>query len=160
VGHASYPTAATSDVALLYRASAAKNIYYVDIGTNDIHGGFATGAGAWAEVMLALQDAKAMGYKTTVATVLHETGESSAQAAEVDNFNALARAAVGQPYLDAIIDYAADPRLGNTGIYYPAYSGDGTHPNDAGYQVMSTIAAPVFNTFLAGDSHAWCIYAT
>ena len=51
-------------------------------------------------------------------------------------------------YLDAIVDYEADPRLGNTGIYYPAFSGDGTHPSDAGYQIMSTIAAPVFNSLI------------
>jgi uncharacterized repeat protein (TIGR02543 family) len=148
VGHASYPTAATSNLGILYNAGYTKNIYYLAIGTNDIHGGFGTGAQTWAEVMQALQDAKAMGYMTTVATVLHETGETSSQASEVNSFNALARAAVGQPYLDGLIDYAADTRLGNTGIYYPAYSGDGTHPNDAGYQVMSTIAAPVFNSLI------------
>jgi fibronectin type 3 domain-containing protein/lysophospholipase L1-like esterase len=145
VGHATYPTAATSVDAMHYSSSYAKNIYYLDIGTNDIHGGFSNGAATWAEVQTALQDAKALGYKTVVTTLLHENGENPAYGAEIDNFNALARAAVGQPYLDGLIDYAADPRLGNIGIYYPAFSGDGTHPNDAGYQVMSTIAAPVIN---------------
>ena len=148
VGHLTYPTTATSAVAMLYNSSYTKNIYYVAIGTNDIHGGFNTGAGTWSTVMQALQDAKAMGFKTVVATVLHEYGETAAESAQVDDFNALARAAVGQPYLDAIVDYEADPRLGNTGIYYPAFSGDGTHPSDAGYQIMSTIAAPVFNSLI------------
>ncbi len=98
--------------------------------------------------MTALQDAKALGFKTIVATILHENGETAAQSNEVNNFNALARAAVGQSYLDGLVDYAADQRLGNPGIYFPTFSADGTHPNDSGYQIMSTIAAPVFNTII------------
>ncbi len=149
LGHATSPTAATSAVGMLYNPSSTANIYYVAIGTNDIHGGFATGAATWSTVMQTLQAAKAMGYKTVVATILHETGESSATSAQVDAFNAAARAAVGSSYLDGLVDCEADIRLGNTGIYYPAYTGDGTHPNDAGYQIFSSIAAPVFNSLMA-----------
>jgi lysophospholipase L1-like esterase len=148
VGHATYPTNATSQLAKLYRSSATRNIYYVDIGTNDIHGNFDDGNGTWNEVVMALQAAKGLGYKTVVTTLLHETGETSTASTNIDTFNADARAAVGQPYLDAIIDYQADLRLGNTGYYYPAYTGDGTHPNDVGYAIMAGIAAPVFNSLI------------
>jgi lysophospholipase L1-like esterase len=149
VGHATSPTQATSSLSMLYSSSFAKNIYYLDIGTNDIHGNFLDGNGTWAEVQQALQAAKSIGYKTIVTTLLHEHGETSAQATSINTFNTDARNAVVQPYLDAIIDYAADPRLGDTGIYYPTYSGDGTHPNDVGYQIMASIAAPVFNSFIS-----------
>jgi lysophospholipase L1-like esterase len=145
VYHVSAPTAATSAVGLLYNPSYRENIYYVDMGTNDLIGEGLTAAATWANVQQALQDAKAMGYKTVVATVLPLGGESAAVTAQINAFNAAARGAVGQPYLDAIIDYAADSRLGIPANYYPAYSADGVHPNDAGYQIMSTIAAPVFN---------------
>jgi lysophospholipase L1-like esterase len=154
VGHATSPTSATSADGTLYNPSCTRNIYYVDIGTNDVHEG-ATGAATWGFVVQALQAAKAMGYTTIAATLLHEHGETAASGTEVNIYNSLARAAVGQPYLDAIVDYEADARLGNTNNYYPAYSGDGTHPNDAGYQVMSTIAAPIFNRFIGLSYADW-----
>lgn len=148
VGHLTYPTAATSTVGLIYNPSYTKNIYYLAIGTNDIHGGFLNGTDTWnTQVKVALQDAKAMGFKTVVATILHEYNETTTASAEVNNFNALARAAVGQPYLDGLADYDADSRL-QPPNYYPTYTNDGTHPNDLGYQVMSTIAAPVFNKII------------
>jgi lysophospholipase L1-like esterase len=147
LGDTNYPTIATSLIGNLYNSSYTKNIYYLASGTNDLHEA-STGAAAWANDMQALENAKSLGFKTVVATVMHEYGETAAQATEVNNFNTLARAAVGSSYLDAIVDYAADVRLGNSGIYYPAYSGDGTHPNEAGYQVMGTIAAPVFNSII------------
>jgi lysophospholipase L1-like esterase len=151
VGHGTYPTNAGSDLAKLYRPAYARNIYYLDIGTNDIHGGFLDGNGTWAEVVQALQAAKSLGYKTAVTTLLHETGESATASANIDTFNADARAAVGQPYLDGLIDYQADRRLGQTSFYYPAFTGDGTHPNDVGYAIMASIAAPVINGLIGGS---------
>jgi uncharacterized repeat protein (TIGR02543 family) len=143
------PNATAPTGKLLYSSNYATNIYYVDIGTNDIHnGGVGSGATAWNVVKQALTAAKAIGYKTAAATLLHEYSESSTAATEINSFNSLLRAAAGQPYLDAIIDYQADPRLGNTGIYYGAYSGDGTHPSDLGNEVMASIAAPIFNSFI------------
>jgi len=90
-----------------------------------------------------------------VATLLHENGESLASGTQINIFNSCARAAVGQYYVNGLVDYEADARLGNTANYNPAYSADGTHPNDAGYQVMATIAAPVFNQFIGDPYSQW-----
>jgi uncharacterized repeat protein (TIGR02543 family) len=147
------PNATAPTGKLLYSTNYATNIYYVDIGTNDIHNG-STGTATWNVVQQALQAAKAIGYKTVAATLLHEYSESSTAATEINNFNAQLRAAAGQPYLDAIADYQADPRLGNIGIYNGAYSGDGTHPNDLGNEVMASIAAPIFNSLIGQNPQA------
>ena len=147
-GHSTYPTAATSNLALLYGSQYVKNVYYVDIGTNDIHALGSSAATTFAVVQQALQGAKALGYTTIGATLLHENGETSAQATQIDSFNTMIRAAQGSSYMNALIDYAADPRLGIVTNYYPTYSGDGTHPNDAGYRVMAQDAAPIFNQFI------------
>lgn len=147
LGHA---TGANSQLQTLFRSGNTKNIYYLAIGTNDIHGSDKPGTGAvtWETVKKTLEAAKALGYKTIVATILHEHGEKPAQATEVDAFNALARAAVGQPYMDGLVDYQASKKLGNVDSFYPKYIDDGVHPNDTGYEEMSEIAAPVFNKLI------------
>lgn len=151
-GETTYPSPATSIGGISYNPKATANIYYLDIGTNDIHEG-ATGATTFNNVVSALQGAKALGYKTIGATLLHENGESSTASNEIDNFNTLIRAAASQhaSYLDELADYQADPRLGIVSNYYPnepVYSADGTHPNDAGYQIMAGIVAPLFNQII------------
>ena len=179
VGHVTDPTPQSSAVGRLYSAAYTRNIYYLLIGSqplhghrrcplcplvlspclrcclplsaNDIHGGFNTGAGVWKQVVTALTAAKALGFTTTLATILHEVGESNAAAAEVDDFNSLARAALGSPYLDALIDYVADVRLGLPGVFYQAYAADGGHPNNAGHRLMASIAAAVINKFMQDD---------
>lgn len=146
--HISYPTPATSAVGQLYSSSYSKSIYYVAMGTNDVIAMGSTGAAAWATVQQTLQNAKAMGFKTVAATLMHSINETPSVTNEVNNFNALVRGAVGQGYLDAVTDYAADPRLGVASNFYPTYSSDSVHPNDAGYQIMGAIAAPVFNSLI------------
>lgn len=160
LGHITSPTTASSPVGQLYNSSYLNqngtylgNIYYLDIGTNDIHNG-ATAASAWTNVQQCLVKAKAMGFKTIVGTLLHEGTtaypETTTASTEINNFNAFVRSAYASQasYIDAMVDYDADSRL-DLPNYYPTYTADGTHPNDAGYQVFCSHAAPVFNSIIA-----------
>jgi lysophospholipase L1-like esterase len=147
INNSSLPTVGASHYATLYQPGYGTNILYLAIGTNDIHVNNATGAATWANVETVLQNAKSIGYKTAVASIMHEAGETTAQGNEVNNFNALLYAAVGGPLVDSLVDYAANPDL-SSGTYYPTYSCDGTHPDDAGYAVMGTIAAAALNKLI------------
>ena len=149
-GHPTYPTPATSLLGMLYNPSYARNIYYLSVGTNDIHGLNSTGQSVFNIVIQTLANAKALGYTAIGTTLLHENGETASAGMQIDAFNALMRnaKATNPGSIDAVVDYAADPRLGIVTNYYPTYSVDGTHPNDAGYAVMAQDAAPIFNQFI------------
>jgi lysophospholipase L1-like esterase len=147
ITNVSSPTVSTSHMARLYQSGYRNNIYFLATGTNDIHNLNATGAATWANVQTALQDAVSLGYKTAVATIMHETNETTAQSNEVNNFNALLRAAVGGPLVGQLVDFAA-----NSNLSAPAYGAsntcDGIHPNDSGYAIMGTIVAPALNQLI------------
>jgi len=140
------PTVAGSHYGTLFQSGYATNILYLAIGTNDIHLG-ATGAATWTNVETALTNAKSLGYKTAVASIIHESGETTGQANEVNNFNTLLYAAAGGSLVDVVVDYAANANL-SPPAFAATYSCDGTHPNDAGYATMGTIAAPALNALI------------
>jgi lysophospholipase L1-like esterase len=139
---------------MLYNSKYVRNIYYLDVGTNDIHNGSSTPQQTFNYVIGTLANAKALGYTAIGATLLHEYGETSSASSGIDQFNTLMRASMtsNPGSIDAFVDYAADPRLGIITNYYPTYSGDGTHPNNLGYQAMAQDAAPIFNQFIPGST--------
>jgi lysophospholipase L1-like esterase len=157
INNSATPTPATSRYARLYQAGYAKNILFIDIGTNDIHGDLRTGAAVWTDMQTVLTNAKSLGYKTVVGTVMHEIGETAAVSNEIVNYNNFlynscpswntTAPACGGPLIDAIADYAGNPSL-QPGYFYPAYSCDGIHPNDSGYAIMGGVAAPAINTVI------------
>ena len=122
------------------------------IGANDLLN-YSSGQ-AWANALWAYTDKlRAQGFKVAVATLLPRIAGSATNQAPFNarraEVNAMIRAAVGA-HTDAVIDYAADPRIGddddakNTALYP-----DGLHPSGQGHAIMVEIYAPVVNGLLA-----------
>ena len=82
LGNSNSPTVSTSRYARLYQAGYAANILYLDIGSNDIHGG-SSAATTWTAVQSILTNAKTLGYKTVVGTLLHESTETSPEGVQI-----------------------------------------------------------------------------
>ena len=111
-------------------------------------------AQAWANALWAYTDKlRAEGYKVAVGTVLPRiagapTNQAPFNARRVEQ-NKLIRAALGT-HIDAVIDYAADPRIGDDAdaldqTLFP----DGLHPSAKGHAIMAEIYGPVVDRLLA-----------
>lgn len=133
-------------------SSCNGEVVTVLIGANDLLN-YSSGQ-AWANALWGYTDKlRAQGFKVAVATLLPRIAGNPANQAPFNarraEVNAMIRAAVGA-HTDAVIDFAADPRIGddddalNTALYP-----DGLHPSGQGHAIMATIYAPVVDGLLA-----------
>lgn len=110
-------------------------------------------AQAWAAALWAYTDRlRAEGYKVAVGTLLPRIAGAPANQAPFNarrvEQNALIRASVGV-HLDAVIDFAADPRIGDDAdALDKALFPDGLHPSGAGHAILASIYAPVVDKLL------------
>lgn len=113
-------------------------------GTNDLFLG-ATPATSISRLTTYYSGRKAEGYRVVVMTVLPRSsvGVSGTFEADRQTINASLRAN-WPTYADALVDVAADPRIGDQGDETDTtYYADLTHLNNTGYGVVASLVAPV-----------------
>ena len=134
-----------ADVAPLYNASATNNLLEIFAGTNDNDGTNTAGTAIYTNLTSYVTAAHSTGWKVLVGTMLPRNGWSANQTTEQLAFNVLVRAnAAGA---DAVIDYAADPTMGNaSNVTNTLYYIDGVHPTTLGYGYLAQIEAASFNS--------------
>lgn len=130
-----------TEVVVKYQ-SRVKNVYSLQIGHNDLNRGV-TVAQLFANVQAISNAVRAAGYKFVLLNCLNTTIYSNTITAQI---NALYLAA-GSGLWDGYVDICNNANLIDpTNLTY--YANDGTHPNAAGEQVISTLSQTIINGLL------------
>jgi lysophospholipase L1-like esterase len=144
----------TADVSTVTNCNA--EVVTVFIGANDLFtGNPAANAQVFLNDLWSYTDKlRAQGFKVAVGTILPNgmTQYPAAHSAFVQKrpvVNAAIRGAVGT-HIDAVIDFAADPRIGDDAdaldrSLYP----DGQHPSGSAHAIMVSIYGPVVDQLLS-----------
>jgi lysophospholipase L1-like esterase len=113
----------------------ARNVVVIHEGMNDIRHG-ATTQGAIDEMLNYCAQARSLGWEVWICTGTPQQFTTDVMASQAA-YNAYVRAH-WQDFGGKLVDLAADARLATpTNLTY--YSGDGLHPNDAGYAVIASL---------------------
>ena len=124
-----------TEVHPFFGTGGARNVVVIHEGMNDIRHG-ATTQGAIDEMLNYCAQAKALGWEVWICTGTPQQAAQEVMDSQAA-YNAYVRAN-WQDFGSKLVDLAADPRLATpTNLTY--YSGDGLHPNDAGYAVIAEL---------------------
>lgn len=150
-GHsiASQQTLVTDQLPGMDKTSFKANVATVCCGSNDVITGRSAGQVS-ADLAALCQSVRSAGFKVAIATITPRTDNSFGSYAGVfAAVNSTIRANYSA-YADALIDWAADPRLSDPAN--PQYFADLCHTTDAGDAVKTELAKPVLDSFLTAPT--------